>query len=246
MTRLVVASLAAVILAASPAAAADLIYKAPVAAPAPIEYGNLYFGVDANTNHGLAGYAGVLYAPTGMGTSGIRLSAFGLYGKYQYHDESNLFQGRFASVDALIGWSHVFSNGAITTAIGVNYQDQRVKPFDPFNPVQGSVAGFKIQQDFWVNPTERTLVVGIASYSTAFRTYYSILRGGYDFFGKGFFIGPEVGALGNERTDQFRLGAVLTGLQVLSNAKLAISGGWLHERSEREGAYITANLDFTF
>jgi hypothetical protein len=234
-----------------PAMAADMPVKAAALAVAePLDYGNLYFGTDVNTNGGLVGYGGILYAPYSMDRSGLRLSVFGLAGKYRYSDDDpnapTTFRGRFASVDALVGYSAVVDNGAVTLAIGANYQHHEISPFDPSNPVVGDQLGFKVQGDFWVNPTEQTVVIGIASYSTAFNTYYSILRGGYDFFGLGFFIGPEVGALGNARTDQQRAGLAIMGIPVAKRAALTLSGGWLHERNERDGGYFTANLDFTF
>jgi hypothetical protein len=182
-----------------------------------------------------------------MHQSGWRLSAFGLGGRYEYHggDNNELFKGRFVSADALVGWSHVFLNGAVTLAVGVNYQNHRVRPNDPNNPVVGSEVGFKVQGDVWINPTERTLVYGLASYSTAFNTYYSVGRLGYDFWGKQVFIGPEVGALGNDRTDQQRVGVHVTGFKV-GNAKLTVSGGWMHERGEGDGGYAAASIDFSF
>jgi len=185
--------------------AADLPVKAAAADVEQIDYGNLYFGTDVNTNGGLVGYSGLLYAPKGMDYSGFRLALFGLYGKYRYDNDDTppqTFKARFGSVDILGGYSKVWDAGSATVAIGANYQNHDVSPFDPSNPVQGTAWGVKVQGDFYVNPTEVTLVSGIASYSTAFRTYYSILKFGYDFFGKGFFIGPEIVALGNERTDQ--------------------------------------------
>ena len=235
--------------AQSTAFAADLPVKAPVAAAAEaVDYGNLYFGVDANTNGGLVGYSGILYAPGGMDYSGLRVSVFGLYGKYRYtsEEEGLTFKARFASVDALVGYSYVFNNGAATLAVGANYQNHDVSPPDRDNPVQGEKLGFKVQGDFWTNPTERTLIVGIGSYSTAFNTYYSILKFGYDVFGLGFFIGPEVVALGNQRTDQQRLGVHVTNIRVANRVSLSVSGGWLHERNERDGGYVTSTLDFTF
>jgi hypothetical protein len=227
--------------------AADMPVKAPPES-APIEYGNMYFGTDVNTNHGLVGYGGVLYAPGGMDKSGLRVSVFELFGKYRYSNEDTgtTFNGRFASVDGLIGYSQVWENGAATLQVGANWQDQRVSPFDPDNLVQGSKFGFKVQGDFWVNPTERTLVLGIASYSTAFKTYYSILRFGLDLFGNGSFIGPEVGALGNERTDQQRVGLAIVGIPISKRVALTVSGGYLHERGEKDAGYATANVDFSF
>src|SRR5262249_13015181 len=105
--------------------------------------------------------------------------------------------------------------------------------------------GFKVQADVWVNPTERTLVYALGSYSTAFNTYYAVGRLGYDFLSNGVFFGPEVGGLGNDRTDQFRLGAHLSDIKV-GSAKLTISGGWMRGRNEGGGAYSMATLDFSF
>lgn len=247
-SRWVAVLVASFLVPAGQISAAELPVKVLPAATS-VDYGNLYFGVDANTNQGLAGYSGILYAPGGMGTSGFRLSAFGMLGRYRYLVEgppTETFNGRFVSGDLLVGYSQVFSNAAVTLSVGANVQDQRVNPFDPDNSVQGTKLGLKVQGDFWVNPTERTLVLGIASYSTAFDTYYSILRFGYDFIGNGVFIGPEFTALGNERTDQQRVGLHVTGLTILPRAKLTVSGGWLRERSEKDGGYVTANLDFSF
>src|SRR5262245_1137501 len=199
-----------VVASVSGAAAADMPLKAPAQAPEKIEYGNLYFGVDWTSHRSLAGYMGVLYAPGGMERSGLRLAAFGLIGNYRYlGGDGELFRGRFASVDGLMGWSNVFENGAVTLSIGANCQDHRVRPSDPNNTVLGSKTGFKVQGDLWVNPTPATLVYLLGSYSTAFDTYYAIGRLGYDIIGSGVFFGPEVGGLGNDRTDQFRIGSHL-------------------------------------
>jgi hypothetical protein len=249
MTRSKSTWLAAIVLgvSASGVIAADqaVVLKAAPAAE-KIEYGNLYFGFDWTSHRSLAGYAGVLYAPQGMHISGIRLSAFGLAGDYEYHDGSGgLFKGRFVSVDGLVGWSNVFNNGAFTFQVGANYQDHRVRPFDPSNSVQGAKTGFKVQADLWVNPTPRTLVYALGSYSTAFDTYYTVGRLGYDFWGKGVFFGPEVGGLGNDRTDQLRAGAHLTGLMI-GPGKLTLSTGWMRERNEGDGWYATGTLDFSF
>ena len=85
----------------------------------------------------------------------------------------------------------------------------------------------------------------MGSYSTAFDTYYAIGRLGYDVAGAGVFVGPEVGGQGNDRTDQFRLGAHASGI-TLGTAKVGVSSGWMPERGEGGGWYATGNIDFTF
>jgi hypothetical protein len=232
---------------AGTASAADqAIIRKAAAAPEATEYGNLYYGFDWTSHRSMVGYIGVLYAPYGMDKSGLRVSAFGLGGDYRYHgDPTETFKGRFVSADVLVGWSHVFNNGAFTLQVGANYQNHRIRPTDPNNSVVGSETGFKVQGDLWVNPTQRTLVYALASYSTAFNTYYSVGRLGYDFLGNGVFFGPEVGGLGNDRTDQFRVGAHLTNIK-LGPAKVTLTGGWMRERDEGTGWYATGNIDFTF
>ena len=227
------------------ATGADMPLKAPSAEPDKIEYGNLYFGVDWTSHRSLVGYMGVLYAPNGMEQSGLRLSAFGLTGQYRYQGDTDGFRGKFVSTDAMLGWSNVFDNGAVTLAVGVNYQDHSVTPFDPANSVQGAKTGFKVQGDLWVNPTAKTLVFVLGSYSTAFDTYYAIGRLGYDVAGSGAFFGPEVGGQGNDRTDQVRLGAHISSI-ALGAAKLGLSSGWMRERGEGGGWYATGNVDFSF
>ncbi len=176
----------------------------------------------------------------------FELAAFGLVGRYKYHGgDGEGFTGNFVAADALVGWSKVFDNGAFTLSVGGNYQDHRLKPSDPSNSVVGSKTGFKVQADLWVNPTERTLIFMLGSYSTAFDTYYAIGRFGYDFTGSEVFFGPEVGGLGNDRTDQLRVGAHLTGIK-LGPGKVTVSSGWMRERGEGGGWYAAGNIDFSF
>jgi hypothetical protein len=234
--------------AISSASAADKAIITKAAPKAEVtEYGNLYFGVDWTSHRSLAGYMGVLYAPNGMDVSGLRLAAFGLVGRYKYHGgDGETFTGDFVAADALIGWSNVFNNGAFTLSAGANYQDHRVKPTDPSNSVVGSKTGFKVQADLWVNPTPRTLIFMLGSFSTAFNTYYAVGRFGYEFIGGSeVYFGPEVGGLGNDRTDQFRVGAHLTGLR-LGPGKVTVSSGWMRERDEGSGWYAAGNIDFSF
>jgi hypothetical protein len=250
MTRSAAFWLSALVISASAGAASaadQAIIRKAAAAPEATEYGNLYYGFDWNSHRSLVGYMGVLYAPFGgMDKSGLRVSAFGLGGDYRYHgDPGETFNGRFVTADVLVGWSHVFNNGAFTVQVGANYQNHRIRPTDPNNSVVGSETGFKVQGDLWVNPTERTLVYALASYSTAFNTYYSIGRLGYDFIGNGVFFGPEVGGLGNDRTDQFRVGAALTGIKV-GPGKVTVSSGWMRERDEGTGWYAAGSIDFSF
>jgi hypothetical protein len=244
MTRWYVFPLAAGIVAASALVASAADRPVLKAAPMKIEHGNLFYGFDATSHDSLAGYLGILYAPYGMHQSGIRFTAFGLYGRYEYNSTPDR-EARFWSGDLLVGWSNVMPNGAYTLSVGVNGQNHRISPFDPTNSVRGSEVGVKVQGDFWVNPSPVTLLTGLASYSTAFDTYYALLRAGYDFQGQRVYVGPEVVALGNERTDQVRLGLHASGIRI-GIAKLNVSGGWMREKGEGTGWYGTATVDVPF
>lgn len=232
--------------AVSPVSSMAADSRARAEAPVRPDYGNIYFGVDVDTNGNLAGYAGVLVAPFGLHQSGLRISAFAMPGQYEYVSGPIPIEARFATVDLLVGWSHLFGYGGVTLMVGGNYQDHRPSTFDPTNTVEGTELGFKVQGDVWINPTPATLLFALASYSTAFDSYYAIGRAGYDITGGSYvFVGPEVSGFSSDRTEHIRLGAHVTGIK-LGPAKLSFAGGWLTERDEGSGGYATATVDFSF
>jgi hypothetical protein len=97
-----------------------------------------------------------------------------------------------------------------------------------------------------VNPTANTLTYGEAEYSTAFRTYYTKAKVGFDISnGKQIFLGPEVAALGDERSRQWRVGAHLTQMK-LGSVQIDFSAGYANDNIVGAGAYSHVELSRNF
>lgn len=206
----------------------------------------LFTGLDASSLHSYSGFIGTVVAPNGLDTSGIRFSLFAAGGSYRYDDGITTFNGRFTAGDALIGYGFNTDSLAVKVLAGVNVQTQDVTPVDIVNPVQGTATGAKGQVDVYLVPTEKTMVFALGSYSTAYKTYYAEGKAGYEVFGvRELYIGPQVSALGNERFDQWRAGAHLTGIP-LSVLRLNLAGGYLRDSSSGDGYFGTVSVSARF
>jgi cellulose biosynthesis protein BcsS len=233
---------------AVPAAAADSAKE--MAAPPP-EQALVYTGFDFNSQGSYTGFVGGNFAPGGdLETSGARFSVFDAAGVYRYDTTLGTTQtkikGRFETVDILLGYGANADNFSAKFMAGLNIQDQALSPGDPNNPVQGIQAGVKVQTDVYATPTPQTMIFGLGSYSTAFRTYFSELKAGYQVLNiRELYIGPQFIAQGNQQYDQWRVGAHLTGIK-FGAAELILAGGYMQDSRNGPGTYGLVTLDLHF
>jgi hypothetical protein len=230
--------------------AADLPVRNRFEAPVAGTTTQIDLAFDATTIRTIFGYAAVTFSPFGfLEQSGFRVRVAGLAGHYSYilegppdiRNNGNTVQG-----DLLVGYEFVRENFSIAGYIGANVQDHVLSAFDPLNPVVGTEWGFKAALDIYANPTPNTLVTLNANYSTAFDTYYAKTKFGWAFGpSPDVFFGPEVTFLGNERFDQWRVGAHITGVK-FGKLSIGVAGGYLHDREEGSGAYGTVDASVRF
>ena len=197
-------------------------------------------GFDFTSKGGYFGFVEGTFAPyTDLDTSGLRFSLFGGIGTYRFDSgtppsRTNAF---FTTDDLMIGYGLERDKLSAKFLVGVNIQQHDLSQPDPTNPVQGTAVGLKVQADIWTNPTDKTLVYGLASYSTAFNTYYSTLKLGYDVSaGKEIFVGPQFTALVNDRFNELRVGAHLTGPKI-GIFDLEFGAGYSYQTDNGSGAY---------
>ncbi len=211
---------------------------------------SVFTGVDFTSIGSYTGFAGATIAPVGkLDESGLRIGLFGAAGSYKYDttiEGPTTVKGTFAVGDVLLGYGVAHDNWNAKFYAGLSIQDHSLSPVDPNNPVQGAKAGLKVQGDIWINPTAQTMVLGLASFSTVFNSYYATVKTGYDVFGKQIFIGPEAIAQGNDRYAQLGVGAHISGIKLGKNAELGFSAGYLQSSDVGSGAYAQANLRFGF
>ena len=193
------------------------------------------------------GYLGTMIAPfKDLDTSGLRFYMLGEAGTYRYPAGGEWIRGVYESGDALAGYGFEGDNYSINLLAGLNAINHTLSAVDPENPVQGTRFGAKVRGDAWINPTPQTLTYGEAEYSTAFNTYYTKLKLGYDLSsGKQIFVGPEVAALGDNRFNQWRVGGHVTQVKV-GPVQVDLSAGYARDSVVGSGAYGTVEVSTNF
>ncbi len=193
------------------------------------------------------GWAGGLIAPwKDLDTSGLRVYIYGESGIYKYLDEGTQFRGTYSSGDILAGYGFEGDNYSVNLLLGLNASNHMVSPFDPENSVQGTAGGVKVHADAHANPTPQTMTYGEAEYSTAFRTYYTAGKVGFDVTsGKEIFVGPEVGAFGDAHSNQWRVGGHVSNLK-FGKVQVDVSAGYANDSVVGTGAYGHIELNWNF
>ena len=178
--------------------------------------------------------------------------AFGGSGVYKYFSDAGqtttttTIRGTIATADLLAGYGFEGDNYSINVFVGPSIEKDRLSMPDALNSVQGTQIGAKGRVDWYVNPTPQTLWDGEAEYSTAFQTYFVKAKAGYDpLMGGKMFIGPEIIFLGNERYDQWRLGAHVTTYGI-GKVNIELSGGYVHDNDLGTGGYGLVEFNVKF
>jgi Cellulose biosynthesis protein BcsS len=184
---------------------------------------------------------------TPMDRSGFRMRGSGIVGVYSYYPSDVLLgkvNGTLIGGAFLMGYEWVFKRATVAVFAGGEIVNTTISPNDPNNQAKGTSAGLKIATDFYVTPTDTTMVAGVMSYSTNFNSYYGRFKFGMA-FANHIYVGPEIGALGDNFFQQWRIGAHVTGLR-FGLAQFGGAIGFLNDRVRGGGVYGTLDTRLTF
>lgn len=245
--RTIILGITGLAFAATAAAAAERpALKAPFmrVAQAPEQF-TVYTGLDvAKQSYG--GYSGALFAPGGgISASGFRFFLLGEAGAYKYPGDDETIKANYTGGEALVGYAVEGNNYSITLLGGANVVNHTLNAVDDENSVQGTKWGAKGRVSAWITPTDRTLIAGEGDYSTAFRSYFARGKLGYDVIDRQIFIGPEAAALGNERFNQWRVGAHVTQMK-FGRLQIDLSGGFARDSVVGNGGYTSIEFSVSF
>ena len=201
------------------------------------------FDVGKDSVDGLIG--GLFAFSKDLDTSGPRLWVAGGAGAYRYPAGGQWIRGVYSTADLLGGYGFEGNNYEINVLVGGSAENDMLSAVDPTNPVNGTALGAKARSDVWFNPTPKQLIYGEAEYSTAFKTYYTSAKYGYDVFNKGFFVGPQLTAFGDDRYDQWRAGGHITQLK-FGLLEVDLSAGYAHDSVVGNGAYGHVEMSRAF
>jgi outer membrane immunogenic protein len=189
--------------------------------------------------------SGLIALTADLDKSGPRLFISGAAGWYQFGATSGTVNGVYATGDVLGGYGFVGNNYELNLLAGFSAENDILSALDPTDPVHGTQGGVKVRGDISTNPTPKTLFEGEAEYATAFNTYYTAAKFGYDFFGKEIFIGPQVVAFGDARFNQWRVGGSVSEIKI-GKFELDFSVGYAHDSSVGAGAFADIGLSTDF
>jgi cellulose biosynthesis protein BcsS len=210
---------------------------------------SIFFGADAGpTANGF--YLGTVAAVNGdFGRDGVLVRALGVYGTYNYDASVGHVEGKYSLFDGMVGYQILRPGIRVAGYIGAEYQDHRLSPHDPNNPVVGGEAGFKVAGDITLGHGQPLFMILSGSYSTAFDTYWSRLRIGYTVDKITF--GPEGWWSGKENSEEKRVGAFVGTKVAGTPIEITASGGYhFNDKggifANKDGAYGSLNVGVSF
>jgi hypothetical protein len=233
--------------------ASPAVLAADMAIDEPIRHTEAFFGFDTNSNGSFFGFTVFHLAPDkgGLDESGLRFWLLGGAGFYRYPTDNEKIRGTFWNTDALVGYSIERDYLSVAFYVGLNAEAHQLSVPDPENPVQGAQVGVKFRTHAWYNPTPMTLFFGEGEYSTVFETYYTSGKYGYSVTGgkgsedKQLYVGPQITLLGNERYQEWRIGAHVTSFN-FGKVDFEIGAGYQHNTDWGSGAYATGGININF
>lgn len=245
--RLAILALPIVAMAAAPARAADL----PITVPLPstltapgAPWATVWSGLALSSGYrGL--YVGGVWSPNrNIWAEGFLVRAEGNVGHYKYNSVGFTNIEVQADGAALLGgYRKSIGQSWLTGYLGVNYETHH-NP-DPAAVVNGTRTGLKLIGEYYSPITAQWNLIFYGAYSTAFDSFYTLLRTTYKIAPK-IEVGPEGAYLGSIGFRQWRAGAA-TRFET-AFGEIIFSGGYFENissslGSDKSGFY--ANLHFS-
>jgi hypothetical protein len=198
----------------------------------------MYFsGIDV-WRHGAFAHGGLLWSPDGLFREGFTLKVLGATGTYRY------MSGGLGDVEVtgqhllgafMPGWRFKWDKLELTLFAGLDLQNHRLLPDDPFGRLRGTYAGLRAGADLWYEPLSAMMLAANASVSSIGPNYWTRAATGWRVLDK-FWLGPEALALGDLTYQQYRLGAHVTGFKT-KRFEWSAGAGWVTDTDRRRGFY---------
>jgi hypothetical protein len=230
------------------ALAADLPTKAPPSVFAPAPWA-VVFGGAAVDQAGYFGDAGMVGAfNRNLNQDGWLFRVRGGAGHYDYFRSPSVKQDVDYQVgEVMLGYQKFIGTARFSLYAGANVEHHAND--DPNAVVKGTEWGFKIQGEVYNDFSAKWYGLLLATYSTAFNSYFALGKVGYRINSVVSF-GPEVTGLGNDRFDNVRGGGFVA-VNITNSTQFIVSGGyaWDERRdslNDTSGGYGTVHVRTLF
>jgi hypothetical protein len=193
-----------------------------------------YSGFDL-WNFGYAGYAGAQWAPGSLNSDGFVLSAFVSDGIERFDTPATRYRTAILRASILPGWRFKRRNLEVKVFAGPDFELDILSPVQAYRlPYRNSV-GARAAVDLWWEPNAETVASISASVTTIANGYSVRAAGGWRVLDAGW-IGPEIAMSADRFSEQYRVGAHLTGLRT-GTFEWSLAAGYVQDSFRRNGMY---------
>ncbi|MHB8271575.1 cellulose biosynthesis protein BcsS [Bradyrhizobium sp.] len=194
----------------------------------------LYAGFDI-WRFGRAGYGGFYWAPDGLNKDGFITRLFASGGAERYDAGSRRFNTNIIRAAPLAGWR--FSQGTLELKVfaGPELENRALAPDIPTAGFRGTHIGARVATELWWEPMPELMLTSAFSASTNATSLSARAAAGWRVFDQ-FWAGPEISASADVFSQQYRVGAHLTGFR-LDALEWSAAVGYITDSYHRSGVY---------
>jgi hypothetical protein len=194
----------------------------------------LFSGFDVWRNGGFL-HGGMLWSPDGLSQDGFTLKVLFGAGQYRYRSGDREITGTQELGGVMPGWRWKSDRLEVVAVVGLDIQSHDLKPEDLGNRLRGVQAGLRAGADLWYQPNGTMMFNGSVSGSSVGTSYWTRGAVGWRVSDR-FWAGPEIGAEGDTKYRQLRLGLHATGFRT-GPLEWSLGAGYVHDTDRRAGAY---------
>jgi hypothetical protein len=194
----------------------------------------LYAGFDI-WRFGRTGYGGFYWAPDGLNNDGFITRLFVSDGVERYDTGSKRFNTTIVRAAPLAGWRFKQGDFEIKVFAGPELENRILTPDVPAAKFRGTRLGARVATELWWEPMPELMLTSAFSASTNATSHSARAAAGWRVFDQ-FWTGPEISASSDEFSQQYRIGAHLTGFR-LAPFEWSVAVGYLTDSYHRSGVY---------
>lgn len=199
-----------------------------------IEFG----GIDI-WRYGIGTYAGAQFAPAGINKAGFVVRFIGSQNIERYRTRTNDFRTEVIRAAILPGYKFTADRVELQLLGGLDVENDYLMVNRHYFASRGRI-GARFTIDGWWEPTRLLMLNASLSGTTIDNGISSRAAAGWRLFDQ-FWIGPEASISSDFFSQQYRIGAHLTGLRT-GNVEWTIAAGHIEDSFKRDGVYARVGL----
>jgi hypothetical protein len=193
-----------------------------------------YTGVDAWRN-GANAYGGIQWAPGKLENEGFFLRLIASDGLERYQTGSMRYTTQIFRASALPGWKFKRGSFEVQLYAGPDFELDTPMYRSPAGRMRGTHFGARAGADFWWEPTPQLMLASSFSATTIANAYSARGALGWRLFDR-FWVGPEISTSGDTFSQQYRVGAHVTGFKT-ADIEWSAAAGYVQDSFHRSGVY---------